>query len=112
MRCYGMDGQPITMSEWSRLCDNDERRVDSTVLPGGVWVSTVLLGIDHNFSGIGPPIIFETMVFESQDKLDELDLERYATKQEAEDGHQRMVTKWTGWMPGEPEPISDEEGEQ
>lgn len=28
----------------------------------GVWVSTAYLGIDHNFFGSGPPIIWETMI--------------------------------------------------
>lgn len=28
-----------------------------------VWISTVFMGIDHNFTGSGRPILFETMVF-------------------------------------------------
>jgi len=28
-----------------------------------LWVSTVFLGLDHNFSSKGPPVVFETMVF-------------------------------------------------
>jgi hypothetical protein len=30
---------------------------------GPVHISTVFLGLDHRFSGEGPPIIFETMIF-------------------------------------------------
>ena len=63
---------------------------------GYVWVSTVLLGIDHNFEEDGPPLIFETMVFAREGKdgninYGELEMERYSTIQEARDGHKRMV---------------------
>jgi hypothetical protein len=46
-------------------------------------VSTVFLGIDHNF-GNGPPLLFETMVFGG-----EYDgyCKRYSTWEEAEGGH-------------------------
>jgi hypothetical protein len=103
LKFYGMDGQPISLEEWGRLAGSDQKIVARSDLPGGVWVSTVLLGLDHSF-GSGPPVIFETMVFESQDNLEELDCERYCTRAEAELGHEAMVTKWTGWIPCEPYP--------
>ena len=37
------------------------RRIAYDVI-GDVQVSTVFLGIDHNYSGKGPPVLFETMV--------------------------------------------------
>jgi hypothetical protein len=43
---------------WYRTAD---RVVRQTEIPGGM-VSTVFLGLDHNFGG-GPPILFETMIF-------------------------------------------------
>jgi hypothetical protein len=104
MKFYGMDGQPISLEEWGRLAGSEKKVVSSTELPGGVWVSTVLLGMDHRFGGVGPPIIFETMVFESRDNLGELDCDRYCTREEAELGHEAMVTKWTGWIPCDPYP--------
>ena len=52
-------------------------------------VSTVFLGIDHNF-GEGKPLLFETMVFGG--KLDE-ETERYSTWEEAVEGHNHMVEK-------------------
>jgi hypothetical protein len=66
----------------------------------GQWyvVSTVRLSIDHSF-GHGPPQLFETMVFASSngegvtDWMD-LDCDRYATEEEAQDGHIKMVEKW------------------
>lgn len=104
-RYYDMDGNAVGFDEWCRLfSDPQYKRVAETTLPGGCWISTVLLGIDHNFGGSVRPIIFETMVFESPSNLSEMDMRRYATKAEAQAGHDEMVTKWTGWTPGEPHP--------
>ena len=57
-------------------------------------VSTVRLPFDHTF-GRGTPQLFETMVFE-RDGEDWMDLhcERYATEDEARDGHEKVVEKW------------------
>ena len=102
---YDMDGQPISIEGWIALFDDPSQKiVAQTELPGGCLVSTVLLGIDHNYMDHGPPIIFETMVFESTENLTDIDCVRYATKEEAQAGHEAMVTKWTGWTPGEPHP--------
>jgi hypothetical protein len=35
------------------------------------------------------------MVFPAQNEGGELDMERYSTLEEAEEGHRRMVQKWT-----------------
>jgi len=66
----------------------DEWRVAKTDLPGDVFVSTVFLGLDHGFGRPGPPILFETMVFGGP--MDDYQ-ERYATWDEAEAGHERIV---------------------
>lgn len=102
---YDMDGNVTTLEEWGRLCESGEKIVAQTDLPGGCWVSTVLLGMDHNFMDPGnPPIIFETMVFRSRDDPGDLDCQRYATKEEAQAGHDAVVTRWTGWTPGDDYP--------
>jgi hypothetical protein len=44
------------------LLDIELRRVALTRFGGVAEVSTVLLVVDHNWSG-GPPLIFETMTF-------------------------------------------------
>lgn len=54
----------------------------------GWTVSTVWLGINHNFLGIGPPLIYETMIFPPDGYACDDYLERYATPQQAADGHQ------------------------
>lgn len=66
------------------------RRVAETLLPGA-RISTVFLGIDHNFERRGPPILFETMVFD--DGGEEERQERYATWAEAEAGHDAIVAE-------------------
>lgn len=55
-----------------------------------VYVSTVFLGLDHNYNDSGLPIVFETMVFYQRKKYCtpfELFQERYSTWKEAEKGH-------------------------
>jgi len=57
---------------------------------GDVYVSTIFLGIDHNYWDEGPPIVFETMVFGG--KL-ERTMARYATYEEAKQGHADMLRR-------------------
>jgi hypothetical protein len=67
----------------------------------GIKVSTVWLGLDHNFFG-GPPLIFETMVFTLRDEpyvmpsgteywWEGVEQYRYSTLVEAEAGHTRIL---------------------
>lgn len=53
-------------------------------------VSTVFLGIDHNFTPHGPPLLFETMVF-PRGSMSDLYCRRYSTKDEAFVGHHVVV---------------------
>ena len=48
---------------WASQCGPDSRRVVARDRQADVEVSTVFLMLDHNFSGGGPPILWETMVF-------------------------------------------------
>lgn len=82
---------------WGRMFEKiDERRVALTLLGDGlVKVSTVFLGMDHNWSGKGPPVVFETMIF-TQDGdavggFNDNDMQRYCTWSEAEVGHMEWV---------------------
>lgn len=72
--------------KWGRSF-NKNRRVALTELPNGGTVSTVFLGLDHRFSGDGPPLLFETMVFTGgEDKQ-----YRTSTWDEATNMHCRVV---------------------
>lgn len=59
----------------------------------GSRVSTVWLGLDHNFFG-SPPLIFESMAFESNSRP--FDQDRYPTERAAVRGHYRMVARHFG----------------
>lgn len=112
MRYYGRDGKAIPLEEWAQLLeDPDGRRVAKTQVttPDGahLLVSTVLIGLDMNYTGVGLPIIFETMTF-SQDAADDTDerwadieTRRYATEREALTGHAEIVAWLTdfGYAP-------------
>jgi hypothetical protein len=101
---YDRQGNPLTLMEWAQSFETrqNQKRVAETTLPNGRWVSTVWLGLNHNY-GDGPPLIFETMVFPSKDgPLTELDCERYSTEAEALAGHARLVEKWAA---NEPEAV-------
>ena len=88
--------------EWGRWMEKRENRiVVQTHLDEEVWVSTVFLGLDHNWSSDPDslPVLFETMVF-GEEKVshafgprfvfrESLDQYRYCTWQEAEEGHAR-----------------------
>lgn len=90
---YARDGQPLELMEWSRLhSDQAYKRVAETTI-GAYWVSTVWLGLNHNWDDQGPPLIFETMVFPA-DGGSALDLysDRYSTEAQALAGHEEMCT--------------------
>lgn len=73
--------------EWARSVGSRENwRVNETKI-GEVRISTVFLGLDHQY-GDGPPILFETMIFGGDH--DEF-CNRYSTWEEAEHGHQDAV---------------------
>jgi len=85
---YDQKGNEITLEEWAiALKDNSIKK--NTV--GKYVVSTIYLGLDHNF-GEGKPLIFETMVFEEGEE--EVDVERYETVEQAKEGHERFVKKY------------------
>lgn len=91
---FRRDGTPYKdVIEWALDYEKDEmKHVDKTTLWWGGLVSTVWLGLNHNYYG-GKPLIFETMVFK-RNSLNELDMERYSTEAEAKAGHARMVRRW------------------
>jgi hypothetical protein len=77
--------------EWATKFDNDTRRVGLFTI-GDVMVSTVFLGLDHQY-GDGPPLLFETMTFKGQE---DIGCERCSTWEQAEAMHARAVAKVKG----------------
>lgn len=99
-----VDRKPVlcTLMEWATWYNEERRRVAETHTPFHS-ISTVFLGIDHNFSGVGPPVLFETAVFlEEYDRPSIsrrptrpcVDIARYSYWDHAAAGHNQMVRQW------------------
>lgn len=92
---FSREGRPISFRDWVRIREWDHRhdRAYSHVARdtvGRYMISTVWLGLDHGW-GRGPPLIFETMVFENGSGIDTV---RYTTLEQAEWGHAASVAKY------------------
>ena len=106
-RMYILDGHnPIPVDdilEWGKWFEESQaakttRIVAQDEVKKGLLVflvSTVFLGVDHNYWG-GPPVLFETMVFleKSLGTDYESPLWRYYTWEEAEAGHQKVLAEF------------------
>lgn len=94
MQMYVLDGKtPVVEKDpivWSKFSDNSSAKRVGLTPVGPVTVSTVFLGLDHQY-GDGPPMLFETMAFRG----DYEDWEEYQTRcstwEEAERMHQDAV---------------------
>lgn len=89
------NGQPVienNLMTWARWFEKRERHLADDRLENGLRVSTVFLGLDHNYCLDGPPILWETMIFDA-DEESELSgyQQRYATREEAEAGHKEAL---------------------
>ena len=52
------DNNPVLepdVVKWAKWYETANRHVGNTVI-GGIKISTVFLGLDHNFGGSGPPV--------------------------------------------------------
>jgi hypothetical protein len=91
---YMLIGQtpvPSDLMTWARWFEDSrlERVVKQTWVMGELcWVSTVFLGLDHQFCPGGPPILFETMAFWGGEGYEQ---ERCSTWLEAEAQHAAMI---------------------
>lgn len=94
------DGNPQPMPDlltWAEWHEHRKRGTDWIVAKttvGQIKVSTVFLSLDHNHTGIGPPILFETTCFagkSGEEFAGDEYFDRYATREKAEEGHMRIV---------------------
>ena|SRR5256885_2057145 len=90
---YDIHGNPLSLYEWAALFEFGlgYRYVDQTLLEDGTKISTIWLGLNHQFDPDGPLEIFESMVWDGQGE--ETDCERYATYEEAKHGHATLVAR-------------------
>ena len=74
------------LAVWAKYLEKADRKVARDSI-GGVDISTVFLGLDHQF-GDGPPLLFETLVFGGP--LDG-EMSRYPSWDDALAGHKLMI---------------------
>lgn len=85
---YDRDSKAVDQQVWIGLLgQRDAGRVLRTEVAGVAFVSTVWLGLDHQY-GDGPPLIFETQVFGGEWDAEQW---RYTTEEEAARGHLAIV---------------------
>jgi len=75
-------------AEWFETANRVVRR--TIIVAPSVTVSTVFLGLDHQFGG-GPPLLFETLIFGGDHDGDTW---RYSVWNEAMRGHERIVAEF------------------
>ena len=99
---YGLVGhEPIALYdilEWGRTFESlriGGRHIVAQDYVGPTLVSTVFVGIDYSF-GRGVPLLFETMTFDTESDV----RDRYATWDEAEAGHRKVVAWLTANLVG------------
>ena len=89
-----INGQPVVepdVIKWGRWFEAaDDERIISKTIVNEARVSTVFLGIDHNFSTGGEPILWETMIFGGQHDGWQ---ERYISREKAVERHLEIVIK-------------------
>ncbi len=87
-------GEPVK-GDWENWWspEHERLRIVAQTTISSRLVSTVFLGLDHNF-GQGPPVLWETMVFNGADSED---CERCSgSREQAMAMHERMVAKIKG----------------
>lgn len=116
---YDRQCRPIEMLDWAAKHEDYDYRTVAQHWVRGWMVSTVWLGLDHNFTRQGPPVIFETMIFAPKDvtisredwgagddaagTMADLDQyqDRYATEDAAQAGHDRALAAMVHQLGGE-----------
>lgn len=85
------DGEPVaTDSEiWIKWWKEADKTIVHTDVTDSIAVSITFLGMNHNSSGKGDPILFETRILGGEHHNE---WERYSTIKQAQSGHKRMVT--------------------
>jgi hypothetical protein len=79
------------VNQWATEFERTKRRrLFLAEIPPNIRVSTVFLGLNHQYEE-GPPLVFETMVFGGAH--DQAWEERYSTYDEAKAGHEAMIER-------------------
>lgn len=91
-RYYVLEGKKTVQAnvlEWGEMFENFGSRVVKQESVRTQFVSTVFLGLDHNWSNQGPPLLFETMIFDQLSNIEYC--KRCSTWEQAEIQHKKAV---------------------
>lgn len=98
-------GNPVPEPDfkaWGRWMATANRHVGKDDIDG-VRVSTVFLGIDHQWAHDPPPVLWESMVFvdgvDLAEKFPSLEQRRYTSREAAERGHADLVAEVRRLLP-------------
>ena len=87
------NGIPVVepdLMKWAVWFQDTERRLVARNLIGPSAISTVFLGLDHNFDE-GPPVLWETMVFGGA--MDQVQDRCSGSREQAEAMHAAMLER-------------------
>lgn len=79
-------------ADWLKNANRNLRRNAYQCHGKRFWISTVFLPLDYNFTDEGPPILFETMVFEDHSYVGVMG-ERWSSYDEALAGHEMLYNR-------------------
>lgn len=82
------DGRPVPCPDihaWAKWFDRMENRRVALHVGDACTISTVFLAMDHDFSGVGPPILYETLITYTLSQDDRM--ERHTTREKAMERH-------------------------
>jgi hypothetical protein len=92
---YILDGHSAIPEEdlmtWANWFEKADRVVKKSKLSSDVTISTVFLGLNHNFEE-GEPLLFETLIFGG---TRDGEMNRYSTWDEAVKDHERILKEFT-----------------
>jgi hypothetical protein len=89
-----------SMHQWAKWIENNRnKKVVKQEVINDQKLSTVFLGLDHSYGG-GPPLLFETMIFEGPHDGGQW---RYTTYAEALEGHNQIAERLKTGLPPEDE---------
>lgn len=80
---------PCRINEWSNQIESMDRKIVKDTIIDGYLASTVWLGFDHSIEG--KPLLFQTKVFDSNQKRYVLYYSFYCTWNEAVEGHYKAI---------------------
>ena len=75
---------------WRQWIGNPNHRNVKQYKKHGLHVSTIFLGLDRNSSNMGPPILFETMLFDDKSGVEKGQW-RFATWDKAVAHHDKLI---------------------